>query len=271
MRRAIALLLLSCLVVSCRTPLPGVVLPADDPRPFRLLEGLHRSVMTRSALRASARLSLAAPDLRFNRPQRLAVARPARLRVEILGLFNQIGAVLVTDGESYRIYNADRLEIEEGLVSAGLLWRVARIDLGPVEAVDLLLGAPVPRPGLSLGEARILEDGGVHFDRRDERGMAIERFAFDAEGRLRRFESLDASAELVWRADFDDYRTLPGRDGAKEPFAFEISLHFPRVGAKAKITFKSVSLARDLPDEIFVLELPGQASRLPAPSGSGPS
>jgi hypothetical protein len=267
-KRAIALLLPVLLAIACRTPTPGLPLAPDDPRPARLLESLYERASTRVSLRASAKLALDAPDLRFNRPQRLAVERPARLRVEVLGLFNQVAAVLVTDGQTYQLYEAGSGELEEGVVSHHLLWRVARVDLDPLEAVDLLLGAPMPMEGLRFGSVRQFEEGDIAFDRRDDRGVPRQRFRFDALGLLRRAERLDAEGQLVWLAEFDDYRELPGPRG-EELFAHVVQLSFPRVDAKAQLNYKRVDLASELSDELFVLKLPERTAEKIPNAGSG--
>jgi hypothetical protein len=262
-RRAIALLLPLCVLASCRTPDFGVALPAADPRPAALLETLVERGAARAALRARARLDLDAPDVTLDRPQRLAVARPARMRVEVLGLFDQVAAVVVTDGDRYQVYDARRNAFEEGPVEPDLLWRVARVDLEPVEAVDLLLGAPRPGTGLRAGPARLFEDGAIAFERVDEDGAVRERYRFDGAGRLAEAVRADADGRLVWRARFDDYRGVAAAAGPdEEPFAHEVSLEFPRVDAKVRLVFKHVVLVDDLPDALFSLR---------RPAGAGPS
>lgn len=264
MRRAIALLLPLCLAFACRTVTPGVQLSVDDPRPAQLLEGLDVRAAVPHALRASARLSLESPDLRFARPQRIAAARPSRMRVEIMGLFNQVAAVLVTDGAVYQLYTSGETELEEGVVSSDLLWRVARVDLAPDEAVDLLLGAPRLEPGLVPAPATLHEDGTIAFERRNERGVPRERLRFDGAGRVRSIERLDEGGELVWQGSFDDYRDVESPDGGMIPFAYDVSLHFPRVQADARLRFKRVSLVGELDDALFELRLP-ERDDTPAP------
>ena len=99
-RAPLAVLFVSALLASaCRTPVfEPRAMTAADPRPAKLLAALEDEAASRRGLRASAKLSLEAPDLRLRRPQRMALQRPASLRVEILGLFHQVAAVLVTDG-----------------------------------------------------------------------------------------------------------------------------------------------------------------------------
>ena len=259
MRRAAALGIGLLLAVACRTPGPGQLLAPDDSRPQRLVESLHQRATAREALRAQARLSLRSHDIDIRRPQRMAISRPASLRVEILGLFDQVAALLVTDGEHYQLYDARTGRFETGLVDTGLLWRVARVDLEPTEAVEILLGAPTPRPGLSLAEARLRDDGGIELCERDARGVARERFDFDAAGRLRHVERLDEEGQLLWEGRFDDYRDLVAPDGSLQPFAFDVSLRFPRVDAEAELSFARVELQSSLPEELFVLKLPAGA------------
>jgi hypothetical protein len=269
-KRACALLLPLLLVIACRTPsVPGLLIPPDDPRPGRLLRSLEERAQVRSALRASTKMTLDAPDLSFNRPQRMAVARPASLRIEILGLFNQLAAVLVTDGVGYQLYDTRNGELQQGLVTESLLWDVARVDLRPDEAVELLLGAPVPSNALGTGPAREWSDGRIEIEQRDGAGVLRRRFAFGADENLAELHVLDERGQLVWRARFRDYRELEGPDGSPQPFAFDVRLEFPRFDAVARFRFKSVKLSAELAPELFVLELPAEASRLRG-RGGGP-
>ncbi len=260
MKRAAALGLAVCglgLAMGCRTPAPGDRLGVAELQPARLLAGLAERASEIRALRGRARVEILAPDLKVRRPQRLAVARPGRLRVEVLGLFGQVAALLVANEGVYQLYEPGQAQLQEGLVSASLLWRVARVDLEPGEAVDLLLGSPLPGPGLRLGEAHAREDGGVAFDRRDELGAVRERYVFDAEGRLREMERLDAGNVRLWKARFDDYRKVSQDAGPEQSFAFELRLDFPRVGGRATLDFQQVALAAQLPDELFRLDISG--------------
>jgi len=253
--------------VSCQTVSPGVLLPPDDPRPAQMLAHMQAAVDERAALRASARLSLESPDLRFDRPQRLAVERPARLRVEVIGLFDQVAVVVVTNGGRYQVFDVREGRLEEGEVTPDLLWRVARVDLEPAEAVSLLLGAPQPQPGLRLAGSRVYSDGSVSFDRRTEEGVLRERHRFDVDGHLQESERFDEQGLPLWSARFDHYREVRdvrAVEGSADPavaFAFDVELHFPRVDARARLRFDRVDLASSLPGELFVLKLPDGAAR----------
>ena len=240
---------------------PSTLLAPDDPRVTELLAGLQNAVLERRSLIASARLSLDAPDLRFRRPQRLAVRRPADLRVEILGLFGQIAAVLVTDGTRYQLWNGSKggdpeSGLEQGEVSRELLWTVARIDLSPAEAVALLLGVPISAADLAPVAAAETQAGGVEVVLGSDPGAADQVVEFDRDGRLTRASRRAASGLLLWQASFADYRDLGGA-----LFAHEVSIDFPRFDARAVLHFDTAELNRELSSEVFVLRLPETAAR----------
>ena len=245
---------------ACRTPLiEGVPLPENDPRPKLLLEGLQEQIRLRTALQGSARLSIEARDLSFSRPQRMAVQRPGRLRVEVLGLFDQVAALVVTRDRSFQFFDARTGKMEQGPVDPDILWRVARIDLSPEEAVGLLLGAPSGQEGLSVADAVAFKDGRIAFTRLDEQNIRRERYVFDALGRLVETDRSTAFGALIWKARYSDFQPVSRSDGEVIAFAFDIQLDFPRVEAHAKLDFKRVTLPEELPDSLFVLPRMGMS------------
>jgi hypothetical protein len=241
-------------LVSCQTRVPiERRLSLTDPRIASSLEGLSQAAERRRTLRAQAKLALEAPDLRVRRPHRLVLARPTNLRVEVLGLFGQVAAILVTRGGRYQFFDPAQGRVEEGEVAAELLWRLARVDLTPEEAVEVLLGAPSPLAGLVPLVASSLQDGGLAIGLGAEgAGFAQQRFEFDGQGQIRSLKRFDRHGALLWTARFNDYRPVSG-----ERFPFGVSLSFPRVEATAEIDFKSVELNPDLPSDVFVLSVPG--------------
>lgn len=202
-------------------------------------------------MRGLARLSVDSKTLRFRRPQRFAAQRPDRLRVETLGLFNQIAAVLVTRDQRYELFESSQNSLQKGAVTRELLWRVARIDLAPAEVVELLLGTPPRFAALRPGAASRFPDGGTRVPLRDASGRTRLRLDFDALGRLRRCLRLSPSGGALWEARLDDYRDLGGTS-----FAFEVRLDFPAQESSAVFRFRDVELNPELPPELFVLKLP---------------
>ena len=244
---------ISIFAMGCRTPLPSrVPLDPADPRPLALIAGLEKAAAERSSLTGALRLSLDAPDLNFRRPQRLALRRPSDLRVEVLGLFGQIAAILVTDGVTYQSFDARRGDFESGDVTPDLLWRIARFDMRPQEVVDLLLGAPRPSADAFFAGAYAEPRGGVSVAFRDAEGRLREQFGFDARGQLIEFVRFAGNGDVDWKARFSDYRDVSG-----SAFAFDVRLHFPAVDARASLRFDHAALDPDLDDELFALRVPG--------------
>jgi hypothetical protein len=183
----------------------------------------------------------------------MAVERPDRMRVEVLGLFSQLAALLVSKDGRYQLYEAGQEEWEEGPVTADLLWRVARIDLTPNDAVAILLGAPHIGAELSPGTSRWDQDAFLSIDLIDEQRRLRERVVFDASGELRELTRFDTIGALVWQARFDDHRPLEGGDGGVRNFAHRVELDFPNQRASALLTFQAVELDPDLDAALFEL------------------
>lgn len=247
----------------CRTPMA----PGPPPPPLdagALVAALEHEAAARTGLRARARIGIEAPDVDVRRPQRIAVQRPDSLRVEILGLFSQVAAVLAVNDGTYALWQSGEREIERGEVTPELLWQVARVALTPGEAVDLLLGTPRLLPWATTGASRWV---GARFevDRVDGEGVRVERLRFDAEGRLRGFERLDREGALVWSATFDEHRALLGGDGALHAFAHAVRLGFPAEQAEVEVEFEDVQLDPELAPSLFELT---PASRQRARVGS---
>lgn len=244
------------LMLACRTAGPVLTpLSAEDPRPAALLAAWGRDAEARHALRGRARLAVdgAGGALHVRGQNIVALERPARLRVEVLGFLEQTIAVLVTDGERYQVFRADTHAYADGPVRADLLWQQAGLPVTPEEAIDLLLGAPAPDPALAAVFAQGDERGDVALELADEQGRVRRRACFDAEGRLLWLEAIGVDGALRWRAEYSDYTELGG-----VAFARDVSLD--GAGTKAEISLSDVELNPVLPAALF---------RLPAPAPDG--
>ncbi|MEZ4280152.1 MAG: hypothetical protein R3F21_11120 [Myxococcota bacterium] len=275
---------LACATVACRTSAPpgmlqGAPLPIDDARANRVVEAYLAASAARTGLRGSARVALAGPDFKLNRPQRIVVERPARLRFEVIGLFEQLAAVIVSDGRRYGFYDASTGEMEEGPLVPSLLWELAKVDVEVAEAVGILLGAPRPRSG-SARAAVWLEPAdhigiafanGLGAPRPDcpaepERGWLDaacfaeagdlarggDAFLFDPAGHLVELRAYDAAGALRFRARFEDYGAI-GEGAERVEFPNSVTIDSPGVGSQARFAWNRVMLATDLPDRLFRL------------------
>jgi hypothetical protein len=123
---------------------------------------------------------------------------------------------------------------------------VARIDLEPDEAIDLLLGAPLAERSVLEGAGEG-QDGRILIGFRDAVAGGRRIFEFDG-ARLARVRHREAGGFLVWEAEYDDYRAVGDRS-----FAHRIEIRFPHQDARAAFRFRAVELNRRLPESAFVL------------------
>jgi hypothetical protein len=271
-RRPLAWLALIALATGCVSTIPATPLPAADPRPAALLEAWHAHTAGRAALQAVARLAVDAPgaganggDLSFRSKQRMWLARPAQLRVEVLGFLDTTLAVLVTDGERYSLFQSQEQRLEEGEVYPELLWDAARLALTPAEAVEVILGAPEPDAGLARGAAYLVGER-VRIALVDPGGAVRRWVEFGAGGELRRLAQADEQGGVAWEALFDDFAEI---DGA--PFARNVALRSSSGRAQAELVLRTVELNPNVPADIFRLRPPGGTldprTRSEAPAG----
>jgi hypothetical protein len=264
--RPAALALAGALVLgACRTPVPPAPpLPPDDRRPEQWLARWEACAEGRQALRGRARIAVDVEGSRFGggevhlrSRQRIVLARPARLRVEVQALFGATVAVLATDGQRYELFEVGDRSYASGPVHDGLLWEVARIGLTPAEAVDVILGSPRATEQLSVAGAWALPEGGVRVALADAEGAVRRQLEFDAEGRLRRLRVDPADGE-AWEVRYDDYALVDG-----EPLAERVSLDLRGGRSKAVLSLSDVEINPQLPPDVFRLRAPA------APEGGG--
>jgi hypothetical protein len=266
------LLALAALATGCVSTIPAKPLPDGDPRPAALLAAWHAGTARRESLQAVARLAVDAPgeglggrDLALRSKQRLWLARPAQLRVEVLGFLDTTVAVLVTDGERYSLFESSEQRLEEGPVYPELLWDAAHLALTPAEAVEVILGAPEPDAGLTRGAAYLVGER-VRIELTDPGGRVRRVVEFGAGGELRRLAQSDDSGQMSWEALFDDFAEI---DGA--PFARDVALRSSSGRARAELVLRTVELNPAVPADIFHLRPPGSRldpeTRSEAPSG----
>ena len=247
MRRILAVAALALSATGCRTAATLRPLPPGDPRPQALLDAFEKGAEARHSLRGRARIEVeGATGARLAGRQIVVAERPARLRIEVLGLFDQSLAVLTTDGERFELFRSSDLHFEEGELRPGLLWEQAQIALRPDQAIPLLLGVPPPEPGLVPVRAQGAKDGRVRVALAPPGGPERRRLEFDGEGRLIRIEALDADGELEWSAGFSDYEPVGG-----VPFAHSIRLWVVAGETLATIHLKNVELNPELPPGVW--------------------
>ena len=262
MVRAALLVVVLGFAFACRTVAPAVPLSVDDPRPAALLAHWQTVVASRHALRGRARLAVEADAGRLRGRQIVVLERPARLRVEVLGLMNQTAAVITTDGDRFEVFRVGDRSYESGVVHPDLLWREARLALTPEEAVAVLLGAPAPAAGLAPANAVRTHDDRIELDLIDRDGRPRQRAGFDASQRLRSFAVLGDDGGIRWRAGFDGYAAV---GAAQLPHA--IVLEVTEGGTRAEIELRDLELNPALPAELFRLRAPAAVGAVEGEGG----
>lgn len=249
-RRALACAALVGLVLGCRTTPPAwSPLAADDPRAAALVEAQAARRDARQGLRATARVRFeGGQGAGFFARELLLLERPARMRVEVLGILGQRVAVLASDGDAYALWRAETRSFERGEVHPGILLEVAGVPLRPEEAVGLLLGAPA-LPAATPRASRADGRGAVRLAWEEAGWLRVAEF--DAEGRLRAWR-VGREGEAWLEARWDDFREAAG--GA---FAHRVELDFPAASQSARVDFHEVELNPALPAHLFRLDPPG--------------
>lgn len=244
--------------LGCRTLPPAVPLAADDPRPQALLAAQRESARARRGLRGRARLEVEsdARDVHVRGSLILVVERPARLRVEVLGLLGQAVALLVSDGSRYEWFDSRDRSYRSGPIESDLLWRLVRVPLRPDEVVELVLGEPQPRPGLAIRSAWRRGNDEIRVELGDANGVLRERVWFDGAARLRSGEILAGAGATVRQTRFDAWTQ---QDGVA--FPREIAVEFPPLDVRARLSLSDVELNPDAPPELFRIRAAPAGSR----------
>ena len=245
--RALPFPVLLGLLLACGTTGPRwTPLSSGDPRPEQLLAAQAGRVENRRALRATARVRLEGQGSGFFAKELLLLERPARLRVEVLGLLGQRVALLASDGSRYALWRAETGRLERGPVSPDILFQVSGVPLRPEEAVALLLGAP-RLPTSAPHAQRISEAGAVRLAWREAGWSRVAEF--DPLGRLRAWRV--GRAEELWLvARWEDFR-----EESAQAFAHRVELDFPVRDQSARVDFHEVELNPVLSPELFELQL----------------
>jgi len=228
--------------------------PVEPLDPAGIVARWSQQVAERKGLRARLRLSVdseagdAGAPLHVRSRQRLALERPDRLQVVLLGPLRTAVAILVTDGSRYRLSWADG-RIESGEVHGALLWELTGLDIDAAEAVDLLLGMPRLPEARGAKRTFALPGGGIRVELLDGEGEPAGLVDFDAWGRLQGFEAAGASAGFAVR--FGDYAQVDGK-----PFAHRIEVQSG--GVQAELELSDVELDPELAEDMFQVEAVGE-------------
>jgi outer membrane lipoprotein-sorting protein len=226
------------------TPAP----PATLPSAAELEAVLAKRRDTVHSLRALAHIRYR--DLQESNSSReaIVVARPDRLRVEVLSLFGSV-FVLAADDGALTAYARQENTVYRGHASPENLWRYVRLTLPVNDLVDLVLGTP---PRRQVKEARVSFDpdtGSIELSQEWAHGTQIVWFSPTALPLGAEERSPDQ--QTLWRASFNDYERQNGF-----AVATRIALTLPKWQRSLDITLEDIDLNPTLDATVFAVQIP---------------
>jgi hypothetical protein len=228
---------------------PAVAPLAQGPLPAAadLLTLLRHERTSRTSLRTLAKVAYDGPDGNGHTRQVLVVARPTRLRIEVLSALGSL-FVLTADDGVLAAYAPREGTIYRGHASRANLWRYAHVDLSVADVVNLLLGTPPPRVGRNEVVSFDPEMKAIELWREIDSGAQVVWF----NGMLRAtaVEERDNEGRVRWRARFEDF--APNQ--ADLPQRVEIEI--PPQNQHLAIDLQDPEINPTLTESIFRLSTP---------------
>ena len=226
------------------TPAP----PATLPSAAELVAALAKRRDTVHSLRALARIRYHDPQGSNSSREGIIVARPDRLRVEVLSLFGSV-FVLGTDHGLLTAYARQEDTVYRGHASPENLWRYVRLDLPVSDLVDLLLGTPPPR---QTSEAEVSFDPRTGWiELAQQRAHGAQLVWFSPAALPLRIEEQDADRRTLWRATFDNYESQNG-----VAVATRIALEVPAWHRSLDVALEDIDLNPSLDAAVFAVQAP---------------
>jgi hypothetical protein len=247
----LALALLAPMLSACpaHRPLAPHVAPAVLPSAADLDAALTARRQAVRSLRALARLHYRDPAESNNSREALVVARPDRLRVEVLSVFGSI-FVLAADDGALTAYARQEDTVYRGQASPENLWRYARLWLPVADLVDIVLGTPPQRhaPGASQVE---FDAATGWISLRHDLGAGAQWVWFSDTGVPVAAEERNGGGQVLWHATFSQYE-----DHGGVSLATRVGLELPAWSRSIDIALEDVDVNPTLDRSIFAVQVP---------------
>jgi hypothetical protein len=200
------------------------------------------------SLRALAHVHYRDPEESNSSREAIVVARPDRLRVEVLSLFGSV-FVLAADGGLLTAYARRENTIYHGRASPENLWRYVGLTLPVSELVDLVLGTPPLRQAAAATVSFDPRTGWIQLTQQWAQGVQLVWFSTTA--LPLRTEEQNPDRQTLWRATFDDYESQNGF-----AVATRIALEVPAWQRSVDITLEDIDLNPRLDSAVFAVQTP---------------
>jgi hypothetical protein len=242
---AVGLLLAGC---AAKRPPTVHLAPAVLPTAHDLEAALGARRETLRSLRALAHLHYQAPDESSTSREAIVVARPDRLRVEVLSLFGSV-FVLTADNGEIRAYVRQERTMYRGSASPQNLWRYAHVGLPLTDLVAIVLGTPPPQHGQHQQVGLDADTGWIRLWQQLDGGTQIVWFS-DAALPVAA-EQRGNDGQVQWQATFSDYEIDDG-----VPVATQIGIEWPAGQRSLRIALEQIDVNPALDTSIFALQAP---------------
>lgn len=191
---------------------------------------------------------------RFSSKQLIVAERPARLRLESLGFFNQRVSIFTTDGENYSYFQKGLAEVERGRVYSTVLLDKVGIPISTTEAVALLLGVPPLSPETLIFNSK----------QKDERLFVLllspdgsrDTLVFDLEGKFVAFRRHSLNGPPSMEISYENFRPVKNVGY----FAYDISFFFPELDVSATVSFQELGLNSKISRKTFMIRPLGKSA-----------
>ncbi len=242
-------LCLSLAGCALRRPLLRAEAPARLPAVAELESVLAQRRDALHGLRSLARMRYRDGEESGSSRQVIALARPDRLRVEILSILGTV-FVMTSDRNTFSAYASSEATVYRGTPSPALMGRYARVALGVNELIDLLLASPEAATSGARGEVSFDDETGA-IRLLDVDALGSHSVWFSAAYAPIAAERRDTDGEVEWRAEFGGYEDHDGLS-----VATELKLEFPLTQRRMELTLQNPEVNPRFDDSIFALQAP---------------
>jgi outer membrane lipoprotein-sorting protein len=242
---ALAIVCSGCAAVRRRTAPPP---PGALPSAAQLDAALTARREAVRSLRALAHLHYRDPEESNSSREAIVVARPDRLRVEVMSLFGAV-FVLTADGGALTAYARQENTVYRGRTSPENLWRYVRLSLPVNELVDIVLGTPPLRQRQQAQVSFDAQAGAICLWQDLAPGALVVWFS-ESELPLAA-EERGADGQPKWHATFGEYEEQNGF-----PVATRIGLDLPMWHRSLEMKLEDVDLNPALDRSVFALQTP---------------
>lgn len=213
------------------------------------LRSLQQRAERFQGLRALMRLQYRDPKETHSSREAIVVARPDRLRVEVLSLFGSV-FLLATDKGRLLAYVPEERTVYLGAASAENLWRYTRLWIPVEDLVDLLLATPGYQRA-QLAHCPPGDAAGACLSYPTHTGEAtvwLDRAALPL-----RVEHMGADGTLLWTARYESFETH-----STVPVVKQLAVESPAFGRKITLQFHDVEINPELEGDEFTLHYPAE-------------